>query len=172
MLFARWFTYQAISHMWQSQVEIKHHSVAYFDHITVTVRSAKTQYFRYGWGSYSLCKLMNTWHIYTARMSPTANGSSVLKRFKHSNAIEIRNGTMFNFYLGPVPHIWPSVWSSYGRISEGPLYYNHCAGMVKSERVYILDQELMSAGEGASNWHTFVVPSSVKFSASKTCLIR
>ena len=144
MLFAWRFTYQAISHMWQSWVEIEHYSVAYFDHITVTVRSAKTKYFHYGRGSYALCKLMNTWHIYTARMSPTANGSSVLKRFKRSNAIETRNGTTFNFYLGPVPHIWPLVWSCCSRISEGPLYYNHCAGMAESERIYILDQELMS----------------------------
>ena len=43
-------------YMWQSRVEIEHYSVAYFDHIT----TFKTQYFRYGWGSYVLCKLMNT----------------------------------------------------------------------------------------------------------------
>ena len=43
---------------------------------------------------------MNTYHIYTARMSPTLNGSSVLERFKCSSVIEIRNGVMFNFYPG------------------------------------------------------------------------
>ena len=42
------------------------------------VQSAVTQHFRYGWGSYSLCKLMNTRHVYTACMSPTPNGSSAL----------------------------------------------------------------------------------------------
>ena len=41
--------------------------------------------------------------------------------------------------------------------------------------LYTLDQELMSAAkqhEGTINCHTFVVPSSVEFSASKTRLIR
>ena len=33
-------------------------------------------------------------------MSPTCNGSTVLHRFKHGNAIKIRNGIMFDFYLG------------------------------------------------------------------------
>ena len=37
-------------------------------------------------------------------MSPALNGSSMLERFKQSNASEIRNGVMFNFYLG-LPHI-------------------------------------------------------------------
>ena len=42
--------------MWQSRVEIEHYSVVYFDRIT----TFETQYFRYGWGSYVLYKLMNT----------------------------------------------------------------------------------------------------------------
>ena len=33
-------------------------------------------------------------------MSPALNGSSALERFERSNAIEIRNGIMFNFYPG------------------------------------------------------------------------
>ena len=33
-------------------------------------------------------------------MSPTLNGSSTLERFEHSNASEIRNGIMFDFYPG------------------------------------------------------------------------
>ena len=37
-------------------------------------------------------------------MNPTLNGSSALQHFKHSNAIEIRNGIMFDFYLG-LPHV-------------------------------------------------------------------
>ena len=41
---------------------------------------------------------MNTCHIYTARMSPALNGSSALQRFERSNAIEIHNGIMFDFY--------------------------------------------------------------------------
>ena len=67
--------------------------------------SAVTQYFHYGRGSYALCKLMNTWHIYTACMGPTPNGSSALQRFERSNALEIRNRIMFNFYPG-LPHMY------------------------------------------------------------------
>ena len=33
-------------------------------------------------------------------MSPTLNGSTALQRFEHGNAIEMRNGIMFDFYLG------------------------------------------------------------------------
>ena len=43
---------------------------------------------------------MNTWHVYRVRMSPTPNGSSVLQRFECGNAVEIRNGIMFDFYPG------------------------------------------------------------------------
>ena len=39
-----------------------------------------------------------------ARMSPALNGSSVIRRFKHSDAIEIRDGITFDFYMG-LPHI-------------------------------------------------------------------
>ena len=67
------------------------------------VQSAVTQYFHYGWGSYVLCKLMNTWH--TVCMSLTPNKSSALQRFERSNAIEICNEIMFDFYLG-LPHMW------------------------------------------------------------------
>ena len=31
------------------------------------------------------------------------NGTSMLQRFEHGNMIEIRNGIMFDFYLG-LPH--------------------------------------------------------------------
>ena len=33
-------------------------------------------------------------------MSPALNGSLALQRFKGSNAVEIYNAIMFNFYLG------------------------------------------------------------------------
>ena len=36
-------------------------------------------------------------------MSPALNGSSTLERFERSNASEIRNGIMFDFYQG-LPH--------------------------------------------------------------------
>ena len=47
---------------------------------------------------------MNTYHFYTARMSPAFNRSSALERFEHSNEIEIHNRIMFDFYPG-LPHI-------------------------------------------------------------------
>ena len=47
---------------------------------------------------------MNTYHIYTVHMSPTLNGSFALECFERSNAIEIRNGIMFDFYPG-LPHM-------------------------------------------------------------------
>ena len=40
--------------MWQSQVEIEHYFVPYFDHIN-PVQSAVTQFCQ-GWGSYALYK--------------------------------------------------------------------------------------------------------------------
>ena len=51
-----------------------------------------------------LGKLINTYHVYTARMSLALNGSSVLQHFEHSNAIEIRYRIMFDFYPG-LPHL-------------------------------------------------------------------
>ena len=54
--------------------------------------------------TYVLGKLMNTYHIYTAHMSPTLNGSFALECFERGNAIKIRNGMMFNFYPG-LPHM-------------------------------------------------------------------
>ena len=37
-------------------------------------------------------------------MSPVLNRCSMLEHFEHSNASEIRNGIMFDFYPG-LPHI-------------------------------------------------------------------
>ena len=37
-------------------------------------------------------------------MSPALNGSSAIRRFKCSNAIEIRDGITFDFYTG-LPHV-------------------------------------------------------------------
>ena len=45
-----------------------------------------------------LGKLMNTYHVYIARMNPTPNRSTVLQRLEGSNAIKIRNGVLFDFY--------------------------------------------------------------------------
>ena len=46
-------------------------------------------------------------------MSRTLNGSTALQRFEHGNTVEIRDGIMFDFYLG-LPHvIIVVVWSTY-----------------------------------------------------------
>ena len=37
-------------------------------------------------------------------MSPARNGSTALQRFERGNALEIRNGIMFDFYPG-LPHM-------------------------------------------------------------------
>ena len=47
---------------------------------------------------------MNTYHVYLGHMSPPHSKSSALEHFERSNAIKIRNGTMFDFYPG-LPHI-------------------------------------------------------------------
>ena len=92
------------NNIWQSHVEIEHYSVAYFTCIT----SAVAWKFRYRWGSYTLGKLMNTYHIYTARLSPALSRSSALEHFERSNVSEIRNGILFDFYLG-LPHMLNTV---------------------------------------------------------------
>ena len=38
-------------------------------------------------------------------MSPTLNGSSLMRRFEGSKAIEIRNGITLDFYMG-LPHLF------------------------------------------------------------------
>ena len=67
--------------------------------------SAVTQYFCYRWDSYMVCKLMNTWYVNIAHISPTLYGSSALQYFKHDNVIEICNRVMFDFYPR-LPHIY------------------------------------------------------------------
>ena len=36
--------------------------------------------------------------MYTSHMSPALNGSSEIQRFERSDAIEIHDGIIFNFY--------------------------------------------------------------------------
>ena len=61
-----WPSNMLVWYMWQSRVEIEYYSVVYFICITAFEVSAVTQYFHHGWGSYVLCKLMNTRYIYKA----------------------------------------------------------------------------------------------------------
>ena len=57
----------------------------------------------------AICELIGYSCIYSARMSPALNECSVLQRFERSNAIEIRNWMMFNFYSG-LPHVHVLSW--------------------------------------------------------------
>ena len=43
--------------------------------------------------------------IYEACMSPALNGSSAIRRFERSDAIEIHDGITFDFYTG-LPHMY------------------------------------------------------------------
>ena len=44
-------------------------------------------------------------------MSPALNGRSAIRHFKHSDAIEIRDGITFDFYTG-LPHIRKLIFTS------------------------------------------------------------
>ena len=46
--------------MWQSQVEIEHSSVVYFNRVTALEVLAIAQNFHGEWGSYTLCRCTNT----------------------------------------------------------------------------------------------------------------
>ena len=57
-----------------------------------------------GWGSYMLNRCIRYSCICTLRMSPTLSGSLARKCVKLSDALEIHNGMISNFYLG-LPHM-------------------------------------------------------------------
>ena len=92
------------THMWQSRIEIEYlvHRV-FRTHQQVQRTTALS--FRLGWGSYTLCGRIRYSCIYIARMSPTLSGSSALQRVKLGDALKIRNGILFDFYLG-LPHMY------------------------------------------------------------------
>ena len=94
-----WNFTEPFVHMWQSCVEVKDYSVAYFDHITALEAS-------YCWTSVkggAYIHLVNLF-IYKACMSPGLNGSSVVWCFEHGNTIKIIEGIIFDCYTG-LPHI-------------------------------------------------------------------
>ena len=49
-------------------------------------------------------RCVNCLCIYAAHMNPAPNESSTLQYFERGDAIEIRNGIMFDFYPG-LPHV-------------------------------------------------------------------
>ena len=75
-----------------------HYSVAYFD-CTSPIRSDVAQNFQQGRGSYLLRRRVSYLCIYTTRISPTPNKSSVIYRFERGDAIEICNGIMLDFHV-------------------------------------------------------------------------
>ena len=94
--------------MWQSHVDIEGYSIMYFDRIAAFETA-------YRWTSImggahidfidSLDTHASTKHIWApplmeAHMSSALNGSSAIRRFKHSNTIKICNGITFDFYTG------------------------------------------------------------------------
>ena len=83
--------------MWQSQVEIKHYSVGYFDRITAFEALYSRTSIK---GGADTCCM----NVVSIPRAPPLNGSSALEHFERSNATEIRNGIMFNFYPG-LPHL-------------------------------------------------------------------
>ena len=85
--------------MWQSQVEIEHYSIVYFDRITVFKALYRRTSVKRGAGMHCV----NVVSIHEFTQSPSLNGSSALECFKRCNVIEIRNRIMFDFYLG-LPH--------------------------------------------------------------------
>ena len=76
-----------------------HFSVAYFNPIALPHSNFEALYSRTSIKGeayiYALDKLMNTYHVYTARMSPVLNRSFVLERFERGSTIKICNGIMF-----------------------------------------------------------------------------
>ena len=76
----------------------------HFDRIAAFKRHITELPLSQGWGSYTLCRYSC---IYEARMNPALNGSSAIRCFECSDAIEICdgtieicNGTILDFYTG------------------------------------------------------------------------
>ena len=99
------------------------------------VQQATALSFCLGRSSYALRGRIRYSCIYIARMSPTLSGNLALQHVKLGDALEIRNGTIFDFYLG-LPHIEKGWWLPGGCDSvvralaahaRGPgLHYHNC----------------------------------------------
>ena len=87
--------------MWHSRVEIGYYSVAHFDRVT----AFKVPYLRTSVkGGAQMC-CVNATTIDASRLSPALNGSSEIRCFERSDAIEIHDGIIFNFDTG-LPHMY------------------------------------------------------------------
>ena len=89
--------------MWQSRVEIEGYSVAYFDRIVAFEAPYRRTSVKGGAHMHFVDSTRYSC-IYAARMSPALSGSSAIRHFEGSDAIEIRDGMTFDFYTG-LPHI-------------------------------------------------------------------
>ena len=84
---------------WQSHVENKDYSVTYFNRIAAFKRRIAELQVKAG--------LIRATHLQSTYMSRALNGSSAIQCFKCSDAIEICNKIILNFYMG-LPHIYIS----------------------------------------------------------------
>ena len=91
------------NHLWQSRVEIEGYSIAYFDRIAAFKAPYRWTSVK-GRARMRFIDSLDFSCIYKARMSPALNGSSAIRCFKHSNAIEMHTGITFDFYTG-LPHL-------------------------------------------------------------------
>ena len=82
--------------LWQALVEIEDH---YFDRIATFEAPYYGTYIKDG-GHYTLNGLIRYLHIYEPCMSSALNRSSVVQRFKPSDAIKICDRLTFDFYMG------------------------------------------------------------------------
>ena len=76
------------------------YSAMHFDRIAVFKLCITELPLGQGRGSYTLCRLIRYSCIYEARMNPALNGSSAIRCFECSDAIEICDGTILDFYTG------------------------------------------------------------------------
>ena len=81
-------------------------------------------------------------------MSPALNGSTALQRFEHNNAVDIRNGIMFDFYPG-LPH----VYTIHSSIAVGSLERIDIRTPPRSLKIRTFSIEEQQEQEAASGTH-------------------
>ena len=88
--------------MWQCRLEIEYYIPL---HISISSLCSKHRISELqGWSSNVLYKYGNYRCNYALHLSPALNGSSEIQRFERSDAIEIRDRIIFDFYTG-LPHM-------------------------------------------------------------------
>ena len=122
-------------HMWQSRVEIKHYSVAFFNHVT-TFKALQQ-------GLHTLRRLIRYSYTFAVRMSPALNGSFALQRFKRCNMVELhRTATLYILwyqFLCNTAHVLVSVPDPKSD------RFRYCSKRY-SHRMWVWGQDCTSAG--------------------------